>query len=672
MGLKRIIWLIVVLPFSVFSQEATLYITGNLFTGKDNQMQATTLFVKGNILVEGERVSIDQNGVTTLTGDFINNVTSGNVFESDNTGLVEFNGTNIQYIGGSADKSSNYIRFPNVRIENDSSVRISPSMGVEVNDLYLDRGRLVLQSAVSDTSLRITEIAHLLVRSGGSVVYNREPEIITEKGLIEVELALGDNFENKRLIGFSSPYKRIYSDYFMFNFLSKPSPAGLFGDSNRLIVDISVPMNAGEGYIVGQGIIQDENYFQEHLNPLWSEADYNDRYTEKFSFIRDFMPHSFGQYNTEADRFTGEEINITDVETPLTQRGFNYVGNPYTTPLDLSSFVLETDVADEWGVTRSMDGTGELRNSFYVISGGTGVYNEQTDKYTFTVSYLLGQAVGGTLTNEELPSLQIAPMQMFIVGKNADGVSNFRIPATARSHGPAPFLKNTGSFVDELLIESRDEDTQAYDRLCVVFRPNATLLSNDPYDAVKLFNYSGGVSQIYTQSSNDRKMTTNVISPQTKSLNLYLQPSTDRERQVSLTAYRLNSLASVSGVWLEDKSTREKINLLETPTYTFTSSPTDDPDRFVLHFSETGVAIDYPEETSELTIFSFGNKVHVHGLEEQDLKALVSVSDIQGRILFQEKVGSFPEYTIEQYLAQGIYIVNIAGHRNVTKKVIVN
>lgn len=664
-----LIYFLVLLPATLFSQNDALYIAGNLSVGKDTLSKNATLFVRGNIIVNEDKVAVFQAGITTLTGDFVNDITNGNVFQEGDTGLVEFEGSATQRIRGSADKSLYYINFPNLRVNNPASVQIVPEMGIEVGTLFLNRGRLTLQSEVTDSLSRQVEMAHLLVRPDAEVIYNRSTESAEEKGIIEVELALGDNYLNKRLVGFSPPFKRIYSDYFTFNYLSKPSPSGLFGDSGSLITSLSYPMNAGEGYLLGQGFIEDEEYYANHLGGQWSESDYEDRYTDKFSFARDFMPYSFGQYNTAEDRFSGEEINTTDVSILLTRQGFNYVGNPYTTPIDLSTFVEETNEIDAWGVTRAADGAGELRNSFYVVSGGTGSYNETTKKYSLTVSYLLGQAVGGTLNKEEYPSFLIAPMQMFIVGKNENGESNLKIPASARSHGHAPFLRSTPAYTDELLIESVDEDTKGYDRLCVVFRESASLESNDRYDATKFFNYSGGVSQIYTRSADGKSMTTNVIPSSARSLELYLQPS-DKTREVTLSAYRLYSLLSVSEVWLEDKYRNTWTNLRETPSYTFESAPTDEPDRFVLHFEKQEVGIENPEESS-IRAFYHAGKIYLRGLTEQDMNSLVTVTDIQGRGYLRDIIRHTTDTAIECNLPRGIYIINIKGKRNYFSKTIV-
>ena len=87
----------------------------------------------------------------------------------------------------------------------------------------------------------------------------------------------------------------------------------------------------------------------------------------------------------------------------------------------------------------------------------------------------------------------LSPMQAFIVHKTTTGTSTLKIPASKRVFRDAG--RNTSFWrrapeprVDELLIETKDLLTGGFDRLCVVFRKNASRTADDTYDALKLFN----------------------------------------------------------------------------------------------------------------------------------------------------------------------------------------
>ena len=110
MNLNKFIGLCLLLPFTVHAQETTLHITGNLFLTKEVDYPETTLYVKGNLTIEEENALIQQNGITTITGDFINNVTNGTVFGTNQTAVYPVGGLNIIPAGAGNDKNvANYI-----------------------------------------------------------------------------------------------------------------------------------------------------------------------------------------------------------------------------------------------------------------------------------------------------------------------------------------------------------------------------------------------------------------------------------------------------------------------------------------------------------------------------------------------------------------------------------
>ncbi len=668
--LKLLISLLSV-PFLCNAQGA--YNNGQLYVGKVNN--PGTLYIGGNFSQNGNNVAIIQEGNTLLTGDFINNVTSGNVFTNTNQkkGTVIFAGPQIQYIKGNANKAAHYVDFPNLRVENSNSVRIASTMGANVDTLDLTKGRLVLLS--DSTELRKSALAHLLIKN--DVRYNRTALNREDKGIVEVDLAMGNNYlgnelsgtHNGLLVGFSSPFKRIYSDYFLFNFLSKPSPTGIFGDDGKLITNPDVEMKAGEGYIIGQDIISDPNYYRQHLaqNKPWSNALFEERATRQYVFARNFLPLSF-RFFTDAQYFDNEELNIKDVEVSMNRQGFNYVGNPYTSPIDMSSFVQETATPDNWGVSRNSNpaSTADMRNSYYVMSGGTGSYDPSTSKFTFKTSFLLGQQVGSTIDGNIIP-----PMQMFVVGKNFNTPTTFKIPASARTHGISFFLRNDPEIVDEILLESVDEDSKAFDRLCIVFRDNASLSGDDPYDASKIFNNSGGVSQIYTKTAENKNMTTNVISPQTSSLPLYLNPSAEK-KSVTLNASRLESLHSVQHLYLEDKKEGKTVDLLNYPSYTFVTNPGDLSDRFLLYFTQKTISsINDITVTENLQVSYSDGTLRVNGLTANEKGSNLILFNTQGINLLSKVIDQAPTSEIPVSLSPGIYIVKISGKNNYTSKILV-
>ncbi|MDR0536493.1 MAG: hypothetical protein LBH04_00345 [Tannerellaceae bacterium] len=596
-----------------------------------------TLYANGHVQAEGQS-RIFQKGRTIIVGDLINNVTSGGVFadaDADNPGSVEFTGRAPQLIRGTASKASNPIRFPAKLVINnqstDGSVTLKASNSATARSIDVLRGRLVLDSEPV-AGKRESIHAHLLAE--GPVTNG-----------IQVNLALGDNSRYGRLSGFASPFEKLYADYFFFNFLARPDNVGLLGQSQRLITYPRTLLEPGAGYIVGMGIIPDgDPYYTSGLDSRWKDAKAENRAKDMFRFNRAIAEPSFSQYMNEAGApgyITGEKLNTSDVKLSL-RSGFNYLGNPYVAPLDLSDIVLQNNLGD-WGVAPN-----DLKNGFYVLVNGTGT---TTDKQTFTfsVSYLKRQAVGSTYDSD-----LIAPMQLFVVGTDKDLF--LTIPKSRRRHETLSYLRSTPiKPLDEILIETIDHDSQAFDRLCIVLRPDASANGNDYYDAPKIFNRSGGVNQIYTRSADERNLSISVVPTNTHDIPLYFEPAAIPQ-QVTLKAGRLESLASINSLTLEDGKTGRTINLLKTHEYTFLAAPTDSPERFTLHLSGQTLETEARQGNTPHAVYANG-LIQINGLAETELHEHIRLFNAQGQLLGEERIANIPSATLRHALPQGIYFL---------------
>jgi hypothetical protein len=261
-------------------------------------------------------------------------------------------------------------------------------------------------------------------------------------------------------------------------------------------------------------------------------------------------------------------------------------------------------------------------------------------------------------------------MQLFLVYAYRN--CSLTIPASARTHGKANFLKRGNIITDELLLEVRDQQTEGFDRMCVVFRNNASTDATDAYDAGKILNTSGGVSQIYTPSTDGLDLITNVISTNAESLPVTFIPSAT-EQEVELTASRLESLQSPEAVILEDLKTESLIDLTK-DSYRFTTSPTDNPNRFVLHFKDLLSETTGTDKlaASSIRIAYASGELTLSGLQKADVGSRITVTDVQGRILMQEMlpehVGETGKIDYRLLLSAGVYIGSLSGKRSLTTK----
>ncbi len=657
----------------VFSQIPGIRFTN---TGKmyvaPNGTDKTSLYVPSSVLMLGDGVDIIQNGRTALDGNFVNDVTFGNIFDNTSIGWYLFCGNSAQMINGSASKQASYINFPNVETFNKYSVSLDALMGMNVKELKLSEGKFVLKSIQELGTLTSSQLAHMLVKD--KVSYTRGAATPEQNGVVEVELYLGDE-RDKRFFGWTSPYKTTYSDYLFYNFLLEPTHESLFGDLREAITNAEYALLPGRGYLIGQNVYTG-NVKQEWPDDPWKEALYEDRFTDMLTFNRysfkDILQKTTAVASYRPDSYSLEELNTEDITMHLSKKGYHFLGNPYTCPLDMTDFVRpENNNNNPWGITRGDNGTEDVYNMFWVISQGNAYnVNEENLRFSINVTYLVGQEVGSTYSpypdNNEL---LIAPMQLFVVYANRE--LDFTIPKSERVHGNVPFLRSTAPAIDnELLLEVTDNQTQGFDRACVVFRPDASLAATDRYDAFKLFNYSGGVNQIWLPTGNtstDRNLSVSVVPYEISSLDIAWQPSTTSQ-ECTMTAYRMESLTAPDIVWLEDRKERIIIDLFDTPSYTFQSNPTDSPDRFILRF-KTPTGIDNITEGNLSCHYNKNNKeIVVRGMKDADAQSIITVYDIQGRQVMQNLVGNgiIPFTTTE-----GIYIVKITGNRMLNAKIII-
>ncbi|MDR2627193.1 MAG: hypothetical protein LBC40_04080 [Dysgonamonadaceae bacterium] len=634
------------------------------------------LYVPGNQLL-ADSSAVVLGGIQHLDGHLVGNHLYADAHGFDpaaSFGKLLMKGSRRQQIttgGLPYDRTRNYLsKVPVLEINNPAGVHLSDSIALSVDTLSLVKGKLILGSSyVNDAE---TRLAHFLVRD--SVKYNRADTAVVEVEMVIGHLGIG---RERKFMGFSPPFKRMYADYFVYNYLLVPDETGLFGASGHTGTYPGFALEAGRGYIVGQNVYDFTGYDDYWLIPAWNltPESYYDRMRDTLRLNRYALKgirivDVSGYPITQADAYTGESLNTGDVTVPLKQ-GYNYLGNPYTCPLDLSK-LKQAGSADEWGVSRDIadPSTADIYAGYWVMHSGQRTSHSVADKtFSISVSYDINQAVGSTGTTDSIP-----PMQLFLLYANRD--CSLKIPASARTHGKAHFLKSGGIVTDELLLEVRDQTTEGFDRMCVVFRNHATTSATDAYDAYKVVNTSKGVSQVYTTSPEGVDLITSVISSTEESLAVTLLPSAV-DQEVELTASRLETLTSPEAVQLEDLKTGDIVDLT-TESYRFTTAPGDDPHRFILHFKDvlgasTGAyAVETPHGRSLPGIAYAANEITIGGLQKEDAGSTITVSDVQGRILLKERFSqAVAESGTVGYslpLSPGIYVASLSGSRSITIK----
>lgn len=289
--------------------------------------------------------------------------------------------------------------------------------------------------------------------------------------------------------------------------------------------------------------------------------------------------------------------------------GFNYVGNPYP------SFI-------NW------DAAGWTKTNI-----NTAIYLENSGNWAIYLN-------PGPPVNSG--SNIIAPGQGFFVHVTDGNTNGTLIMDNAvRTHTSAPFLKSSTTEYVKLIVTGNDRS----DETVIRFDDSATPLFDGQFDAAKLGASDINFPQIY--SICDRNLAYNA-APKANLVHLGFNAGVSGNYTLSI-----NDIDGISYVSLEDTQTGIFTNLLNN-SYSFSYSPGDNEQRFVLHFNPN-VSVD--ESGNSPAIIYSG-----HGSVNVDLKNNVN-GDINIYTISGQHIASVPA-------AKGSNKISLANPGNYIVKVI--
>jgi lysyl endopeptidase len=337
--------------------------------------------------------------------------------------------------------------------------------------------------------------------------------------------------------------------------------------------------------------------------------------------------------------FTGGRFNTGNTNIQLTRtdpghvrRGYNLVGNPYPSFIDLN-LISNTDVAKTvW--YRSVIG-GVMVFPTYNTQSGVGV-------------------LGG--------SRYAHPMQSFWVFLPDDNGNSYNSTLTfsnsMRVSHQGTLLKTTHSGNNILRINI--EGNSSYDELVILFHSDAGV-GFDNWDSEKMMNTSPSVPQLWTKESG-RNLVINSMPEIIDTIPLYM---TSQQAGQYIIDINMDEFDPNIDVWLQDLALGTMHNIRNGP-YSFSSGVAEDNNRFVLHFSNviTGIS-NVNENNTSVIVFANENTIYVHTPE----KGIIEVYDMVGRLVAkQNAVEGNNNVVIDD--ANGVFLVRVTkGHEATIKKV---
>jgi hypothetical protein len=618
--------------------------------------------------------------------------------------------TTIDFVDFSRDRQ--YIAFPNVQIDTNDSIVLTAYMGMDAFTLKRKDaatiGTLTLASEKYDTGLKtgpepsaeaVFDIFDASLRifgegysedlvDAGSVIVAREVSLYRADGAGNGVTGVG-----LQLFPFATPFKNTQlAGYFAGNWIRVPTVDAsdnyhtryVLGnkprtdDPNMIAQDqyeryALHKLEAGQPYLIklrAKDFDYDELIDAKGL--AVTKGDAEDYEIDKFIFNGTVFNIPFPANKPNIEQLFADDVLVSrQLSTGFnSSKTLNWViGNSYTCPIALEKLVV------------GMQNTGiTFSNKIYIYSVGSQSYEPE---HYFPVT-IENPVSGSTIKFSDYVDIPAMGVFMVRVAKNKPVQSGyddkpFRVDkgmlrhSAFASHGLFGIMPTTGEqapssssgFENQIRLTMNPEDNNlVYDRIAIGLRPDATF-GNDNYDAEKIFNNTDHGYQLYTMSSSLTKLSINGLPHDAPNVDVYLKPAIINSSYI-LRAADLETL-STEGAWLEDLITKEVVDLFVTNEYKFETTPNDPERRFILHFkkpSDIG-----GDGDNGINSYYYDGNVFVKNLTEDDLNSLVTIYDVQGRIIKDRVlIDAYPTLKIPVDLIGGVYVTQIKGTRNLASK----
>lgn len=343
--------------------------------------------------------------------------------------------------------------------------------------------------------------------------------------------------------------------------------------------------------------------------------------------------------------FNGDvTISITpSASTPpnLSGWGWNFVANPYPSALDWSAVVANT-------------GNENLSTIYWILDDESGkwvAYNESADP-------ILPTGNGGG--KDTITSRYIAPGQAFFIQSVSTTQDSIVFQNGDRVVAEKPVKKSSLTTApNSVTFWVTDQSTQNQDYNWLGFEAGATDGLDDRREGLKRMNDKSVFPALYyTQQGNN--LIFNFVSDAFTSRTYPLNFEYDHSGSFAFEA-ALKNLHPAWSVLLEDKITGQFTDLRQS-AYNFQHDPANNKERFIVHFSKTGVGVS--EEVLASDIYSYWdeeNLVVSFGENTCSTEVQVDLLDMQGRQL--KTSSGLPQqgkYSLEvSELPAGVYLLRV-------------
>jgi hypothetical protein len=579
---------------------------------------ASPLIVKGNLINQSDAsitLSNQVGGDMHLEGDY---QSSGTV--NFNNRAIFFKGGNPQLVTGANDP----INFDYLFVDKTGATTLTFDQNVSINDKFdqisgnatIASGKTLTigASAVADiaSGSTLTTNGNLVLSSDGtgtgSLIVNG-----TISGDVTVERYLTnyDNATDAKYHFISSPISNQKIQDVMDgevvsveNFVTDPPTAGVD------FYKFDEPTNTW----INSKALDSENV-------IW-----NENFEDNFEVGRGYLVAYPTAPVTKA--FSGTINNDASYVLSCTYtdgegNGWNLLGNPYPAAIN-------------WNAVTLGDG---VDNALYY-------YDASTQNY---IAYL---RISGDNYTSTGGSQYIPAGQGFMVHANNTGsTKTVTIEKADLTHtGQDVYYKSSTNLLSGSL-SLQVTGNNFSDKTIIHFNEQATTDFDGKYDAFKLMSANMQVPMIYTSNEENVQFAINGLPQIEEGTSIPVSLRIGADGTYTIDA-NINEIET--NIFLEDLFTGTSTKLNENPTYSFTASEGDDPNRFLLHFGVVGIG--EQEQAPTLQAYMVDNRLYVNNSLEQ---AQLAIYDLQGRLVAEQSLNSGGLQALPLDLPAGVYIVRL-------------
>jgi hypothetical protein len=341
-------------------------------------------------------------------------------------------------------------------------------------------------------------------------------------------------------------------------------------------------------------------------------------------------------------------VNLTRT-TGKDKEGFNLVGNPYPSFLDVSSLATNTDV----------------ESSFWLRSRNAGNTAWVFDSYNF-------EGAVSSSNSGKVVTTYIPPMQAFWV-RVASGKTAATINFTNNMRAHQDDVNNkfrVPSVSTNKIIGLQVSNDLNSDETVIYFNTNADN-NYDRYDTQKMFNNTADIPEIYTTTENEQ-LVINGMKDYYTGMQIPLGFNAGQSTSYKLRASRIENFDTNTRIVLIDKMYNTEFDLSAGDEYTFASNPTASQDRFAVLFkSATGTTgLDKLQPNSIVTSTDKGF-IHIKLNSAFVENAKVSVFNALGQLVHTQLLKAQATMLAPQF-ESGIYVLQVQnGGYSFIKKTVV-